>query len=155
MHVAHVAGALVAGLAVGWLVGLSAATIAQSLLTAILGAVLGAAGVVATLRARAARAGQHNAGSIIPAGVDPLLASVAIVGIAVGASVGEYAKANQWLGPDPSAIASRWRRTGMKETEIVSRVFDKLYPRSGAARPSGAASGQSPNQPMQPAPNAP
>jgi hypothetical protein len=67
----------------------------------------------------------------------PVPVALLVVALAGGASLGAYARSNDWLGVRANRIADGWKETGLSRTEILLRVFNQQYPALSAQ--SGAA----------------
>lgn len=123
---------LVCGLGIGWLTGLSA----SPTIAAVVAGLLGLAAALSS-----ALAGLHEApqaGEDLPSGsnrrlarsavphLSPIPVAALVVGVAFGASIGVYARANDWLGVNPLAIAAKWSKLDSKKVE--ADLFSSLYP---------------------------
>jgi hypothetical protein len=72
--------------------------------------------------------------------ISPIFIAALVVGLALGASVGVYWRTNHLLGPNPSAIATRWKEAakeaGDHEKEIIKRLFELAYRSPEEGKPS-------------------
>ena len=153
----RLSAAAICGCGLGWLIGLSASPVLHLVVTAALSL---AAGAVATLYPTGDRTlGRHASQDPETAADQPTPAEAPVVqkptieldgdgdrrmtvvsalvaGVALAATVGVYARANDWLGVNPHAFIGRWRSTGLSDQAISRRLLDHLYP---AAAPSPSA----------------
>jgi hypothetical protein len=60
--------------------------------------------------------------------MNPLPIMCMVVGLACGASVGVYARANGWLSARTNIYVEEWKETGLSAKDITTRVFDSIYP---------------------------
>lgn len=116
------ASQVISGLAVGWLIGLSVSPILQTVLTSLLAVIAGVTSVLAGLSSDKDADGSPPTGKYQ---INPAPVMFLVLGVAVGASCGVYARTNLWLGADAKTLA---QRTGLKEEQINRRIFDLLYP---------------------------
>ena len=132
---------LVSGLALGWLVGLSASPVIQTILASLIAVVVSITGALAGLSSSDAdkESGSSseatenapkpsNVQKRLPALLDPMPVMLMVVGLACGASIGIYARTNDWLGARTNSLVEEWKDTGLSSKEITTRVFDSLYP---------------------------
>lgn len=129
------------GLGLGWLVGLSASPVIQTILTSLVAVVVSILSALAGLypsgssgeqgEPREAEAGTPRAQrgwKSLPTILDPVPVTSMVLGLALGASVGVYARANDWLAARTNYYVAEWKDTGLSPKEITTRVFDSLYP---------------------------
>jgi len=130
---------LASGLGVGWIVGLSASPAVSIVLGSIMALVVSLTSAIAGL-ARSDRSGDEKnpeaSGSITQkvsrAHFDPRPIAFLVVGLAIGASIGAYARTNDWLGVNPRTLVERWKGVGLEEAEIRTRLFSEVYPRGSS-----------------------
>ena len=132
---------LLSGLGLGWLVGLSVSPVIQTILASLVAVVVSISSALAGLRASdsegeqdAPQEGEANKPRArrvrrsFPILLDPLPVMSMVVGLACGASVGVYARANGWLAARTNSYVAEWKETGLSAQEITTRVFNSLYP---------------------------
>lgn len=117
------------GLAIGWLVGLSVSPIIQTVLTSIIAVIVGISSTLAGIKKPSLEDDQtQNKKERLLSEVSPMPTMFLVVGLAIGASVGVYARTNNWLGLSSKNVVEEWAATGLKKEAIASRIFDTLYP---------------------------
>lgn len=147
---------LLSGLALGWMVGLAVSPVIQTILTSLIAVVVSLSTALAGLRLSDSAEAQDKppepaAGAtepgksrkFLPAMLDPLPVASMVIGLAIGASVGLYARTNDWLGARTNNLVAEWKATGLSDQDITRRVFDSLYPPPGpqdGARSDSSAS---------------
>jgi hypothetical protein len=133
---------LASGLGLGWLVGLSASPVIQTILASLVAIVVSVTSALAGLHPSDAEtdaehedppkegedARRKKVKKKLPAMLNPLPVMFMVIGLAGGASVGVYARANDWLGARTNSLVEEWKDTGLSAKEITTRVFDSLYP---------------------------
>jgi len=133
-----------AGLAFGWLIGLSVSPVIQGVITALLALAVGVAGVLAGIRPATegdttkedeeskAKSSAHQNWVSRTGKLDasPWPVACLVVAVALGSSLGVFARVSEWLSPDPHRLAARWTRAGLSEPEVIHRLFDQLHPSS-------------------------
>lgn len=126
------------GAAIGWLAGLSVSPVIQVTITSLLTVLVSLTSALAsinpsgTVASEANRPRWRNLSLVSPAPV-----ALLVVALACGASLGAYARSNDWLGASAHRIAEEWKETGLSRTEILLRVFNQRYP--GLSSQPGAA----------------
>jgi cytoskeletal protein RodZ len=121
------------GIGVGWLIGLSVSPVIYIVITSLIAFIVSVTSALAGLKLDEAEnnsSDQPNRKHKLQVEINPLPMTLMIVGLAVGASVGIYARTNNWLGPRPANFAARWKDTELSNKEISRRLFDELYPAS-------------------------
>src|SRR5947209_2819525 len=99
-----------AGLGLGWLIGLSVSPTIANTVAAVLALIVTITGVVSGVKA----AEQPARASKFPISVDVVPVSFLVIGLAVGSSMGVYARSNDLLGPDLTLFTRKWAtRTGL------------------------------------------
>ena len=132
---------LVSGFGLGWLVGLSVSPVVQTVLASLIALVVSLSTALAGLRTGDTQKEdevstnssvnappRRNLTWRLPDFLDPLPVMFMVVGLACGASVGVYGRANNWLGARSNIYVEEWKETGLSAKEITTRVFDLLYP---------------------------
>jgi hypothetical protein len=121
------------GIGVGWLIGLSVSPIIYVVITSLIAFVVSVTSALAGVKLNQ----QDEEDQLSPSAkakrkfkveVDPFPMTVMIIGLAIGASLGVYARTNNWLGARPKSFVERWKGTELSEKEISRRLFDQLYP---------------------------
>jgi len=121
------------GIGVGWLIGLSVSPVIYIVITSLIAFIVSVTSALAGLKLNEAEnhsSDQPNHKHKLQVEINPLPMTLMIVGLAVGASLGIYARTNNWLGPRPANFAARWKDTELSNKEISRRLFDELYPAS-------------------------
>ena len=121
---------LVSGLCVGWMVGLSVSPILQTVLTSVLVVVTAVVSLLAGVSATSPKGTDPptppaEAKSPLAIEVNPAPVMLLLVGIALGASFGLFARTNLLLGPNGNWLSGR---TGLTSQQIYSRAFSNVYP---------------------------
>lgn len=132
---------LLSGIGLGWLVGLSVSPVIQTILASLVAIVVSISSALAGLSPSdsdreegtspetEAKKPQASKGrrslSIL---LNPLPVMCMVIGLACGASVGVYGRANGWLGARTNSYVAEWKETGLSAQEITMRVFNSLYP---------------------------
>ena len=124
---------LVSGLGIGWLIGLSVSPTLHIIVGSIIALVAGVVGSLAGVRnipsdETSESVPIEHKKRFRPPSVDPMPLTALVVGLAIGAAVGVYARTNDLLGPNPEKFARKWAGTGLEAKEIQSRLFNTLYP---------------------------
>ncbi|HWS87219.1 MAG TPA: hypothetical protein VN282_09660 [Pyrinomonadaceae bacterium] len=151
------------GLALGWLVGLSVSPVIQTILTSLVAVVVSITSALAGLHAGGQADGEEGPAAAgeseprgakshksLPVAFDPVPVALMVIGLACGASVGVYARTNDWLGARGKSFAEEWSETGLPPQEITRRVFDTLYPPSPAPGRGAEVTAEEPKQPPPP-----
>jgi hypothetical protein len=120
------------------MVGLSVSPIVQTIVGSVVALLVtlasGLAGIKPSGESPPAGEDSHapaaKGGRILKRSLDPVPVSLFVIGLALGASLGTYARTNDWLGPDPARLVSRWKGSGLEDKEILQRAFNELYPLS-------------------------
>src|SRR3954470_4540847 len=86
----------IAGIGLGWLIGLSVSPTVGSVVASVLALIVTITGVVSGVKAGE----QPGTASKFPVFVDVVPVSFLVIGLAVGSSMGVYARSNDLLGPD-------------------------------------------------------
>jgi hypothetical protein len=128
------------GLGLGWLVGLSVSPVIQIILASLVAIVVSISSALAGLHpsdsdreqddsqeVQADKPRAHRSRRSFPF-LDPLPIMSMVIGLACGASVGVYARTNDWLGARNNILVEEWKETGLSAKDITTRVFDHLYP---------------------------
>jgi hypothetical protein len=123
------------------MVGLAVSPVIQTILTSLIAVVVSLSTALAGLRLSnsveaqdkptdpaAGETGLRKGRKSLPAMLDPLPVASMVIGLALGASVGLYARTNDWLGARTNSLVAEWKATGLSDQEITRRVFDSLYP---------------------------
>jgi hypothetical protein len=132
---------LLSGFGLGWLVGLSVSPVIQIILASLVAVVVSLSSALAGLRpseseeekddsqgAKSDNTQGRKARRLFPIILDPLPVMTMVIGLACGASVGIYARANGWMSARTNIYVEEWKDTGLTPKEITTRVFDSLYP---------------------------
>lgn len=125
---------LMSGLGLGWLVGLSASPVIQIILTSLIAIVVSLSGALAGISATKQEDDppqDNNKRRSLSSVLDPLPVMCLVIGLAIGSSIGVYARTNDWLGAVPKpqkTFAEEWSDTGLPKEEITKRIFYSLYP---------------------------
>lgn len=132
---------LMSGLGLGWLVGLSVSPVIQTILASLVAVLVSISSALAGLRPSdyegkhpAPQEGEANKPRArrvrrsFPVLLDPLPVMSMVIGLACGASVGVYGRANGWLAARTNSYVAEWKGTGLTDQQIMTRVFDSLYP---------------------------
>jgi len=136
---------VISGLGVGWIVGLSISPVVHIVLGSILALVVSLASAIAGVEKLEEAEEQASAGKTGPIAqkvarvrLDPRPIALLVLGLAIGSSIGAYARTNDWLGENPRRVVDRWKGAGLDEAEIRMRLFNDLYPQSSVARDSNS-----------------
>ena len=118
------------GAAIGWLAGLSVSPVIQVTITSLLTVLVSLTSALASINLSGTDAGasEERPRRRVLSLVSPAPVALLVVALACGASVGAYARSNDWLGASASRIAKEWKETGLSRTEILLRVFNQRYP---------------------------
>lgn len=144
---------LISGFALGWLVGLSVSPVIQIILTSLVAVIVSISSALAGIRrpdddaqqgppendepnGRQSRKGRRSFAILL----DPLPVTAMVLGLAVGASMGIYARANGWLAARNNIYVAEWKETGLSPKAITLRVFNTLYPPPGPYPPEAEES---------------
>jgi hypothetical protein len=73
--------------------------------------------------------------------VNPLPMMFMIIGLAVGATLGIFARTNDWLGPRVDSFVEQWKETELSKKELAGRLLDGLYPPRTGAMSSNVSAG--------------
>lgn len=135
---------LVIGSGIGWLVGISLSPVLQVVVGSVIASVAALVGVVSgvSLIPKPEQNESDSSGNVTRESrstlrhslrygalqVDALPLGIVVAGLWVGSSFGIYARTNDWLGPNPHRIASKWATSGLSEADIQKQVFNQLYP---------------------------
>jgi len=147
--VIRTASVFVCGIGVGWLIGLSYSPVIQVVITSIITLV---ASITSALAGMRSDPNEHQARDDakpkrkLQFEINPYPMMLMIIGVALGASVGIYARANNWLGVRPNKFVEQWRVTGLSDNDISKRLFDDLHPdnTSSSAEPNKNLNASSP-----------
>ncbi len=134
----------ISGLAVGWIVGLSMSPVLHILLGSLLALIVSVISAIAGLEKadrpeapKTADNSQSLTHKISRIQIDPRPITCFVIGLAIGSSVGVYARANDWLSANPRVLVERWKGNGLDEAEIRRRLFNEIY---GVSSVAGEAS---------------
>ncbi|PYP84939.1 MAG: hypothetical protein DMF61_17920 [Blastocatellia bacterium AA13] len=109
--------------------GLSVSQVLYIIVTSILTLVVGITSTLANLSSHESDTStdrmEGKLGSQIK--VTPVPVAVLIIGLVIGASLGVYARTNEWFGPNVQSFVRKWKATGLTEAEITQRLFNNLY----------------------------
>ena len=123
---------LVAGLGLGWLVGLSASPVLQVVITGLMTLMISVVAILAGLEIQTTNVAEGEPHIAIKGRrighVAMLPPTLMILGLSIGSAFGIYARTNDWLGSDPKRTAARWKDSGLKEADVIRRIFDNVYP---------------------------
>ena len=137
------------GISLGWLVGLSQSPVIAGVVTALVAA---AAALVGALGG-----GPGEAASESPSGlrgvvsmITPAPLAALMIGLAIGASAGLFARNAQLFSPKPpdrmketESLVARWEALGIERSVIVARLFERELP---ADKDDGAGDSETPEQ---------
>jgi hypothetical protein len=120
---------LLSGVSVGWLIGLSVSPVVYTVIASLVAVIVSIASTLAGIKiANEDLSNEAPKSRKLNVEVNPIPIAAALVGIAIGASIGIYGRTNGWLGPNAGRIAEQWQDTGLDRKEIFKRLFDTLYP---------------------------
>ena len=122
------------GLSLGWLVGLSDSPVIKVVISAILSLVVGAIGAVASID----KANSEDRLNKLSQSLNLIPICVLVISIALGASLGVYARTHNWLGRTSKDVISYWRETGLDSIWVARQLFLSEY----ASKVSGVDSSQ-------------
>ncbi|HKS29637.1 MAG TPA: hypothetical protein VJS44_17545 [Pyrinomonadaceae bacterium] len=146
---------LLSGVGIGWLIGLSVSPVIHIIITSLIALAVSVTGTLAGInidQKESAAEPDDKPKRRVLVEVNPVPLMLVVIGLAIGSSIGVYARTNSWLGPDPNSFVEKWKDTELTKREIVRRLFDDLYPpRAGSttsttAGDSAAANAQSTGQ---------
>src|SRR5437868_6089769 len=118
---------LISGLSLGWLVGLSVSPVMHLIVGGVLTLVTAAVGASESLRSLQMR-GEQNASSSPRQTYSAVPLALVLIGIAVGSSVGLFARSNDWFAPTVERFSRRWNNTGFGGPYLAQRLFQELHP---------------------------
>lgn len=129
-----------AGAGAGWLAGLSLSPVLHTILASIVTAVVATGALLSGLQLHP----NEDAPLTLRAGrkLNPVPLALVVVGIAVGASAGVFARTNELLGTQVGRAIARWKSTGYSEQVVARRLFDGLYGESVPPAPSAEPTGK-------------
>jgi hypothetical protein len=122
---------LTSGAGVGWLIGLSASPVVHIVITSLIAFVVSLTSALAGIEVEHKEEEEGSKGKpkrLIGVDVNPFPMMIMILGLVAGASLGVYARANDWLGVKPANFVNQWKNTGLSDQDIIRRLFDNLYP---------------------------
>jgi hypothetical protein len=138
----------VSGAAIGWLAGLSVSPVIQVTITSLLTILVSLTSALASLESSGTAASSDSNRSKWKAlsYLSPAPVALLVLSLACGASLGAYARSNDWLGANARRIAEQWQETGLPRAEILLRVFNQRFPplpaENGAVTTQAASSRQ-------------
>lgn len=141
------------GAGVGWLIGLSVSPVIYIVITSLIAFVVSITSALAgiTVDREGTQAESRPASKRIPqVEINPLPVMFMVLGLVIGASLGVYARTNNWLGPNPASFVEQWKDTELSKREISRRLFDELYPPGPESRPASGTADLSTNNDQQP-----
>ena len=137
-HARSALSLVLSGLSVGWLVGLSVSPVLHLIVESVVGITVAAVSVLVGIKVLPVSKGDEpseGAEEVPPINsklptlkIDLSPLALFTVSLAVGASLGVFARTNEFLGPRPDILLHRWKGTGLNDTQLKSRLFDTLYP---------------------------
>ncbi|MFL5351078.1 hypothetical protein [Archangium sp.] len=124
-----------AGLGVGWLMGLSVSPVLLTVITGIVAVASSVISALAGLKPEETAGGSQGKArnlSLPKATAVPL--GIFISTLAIGASLGVWARTHQWLAPHTREVAEQWEKVGVSRREVVRRLFEQQFPATAPER---------------------
>ncbi len=126
----------VAGLSIGWLAGLSISPVIGIVITSIMGIVAAGIAVLQELqRTRSENATGARAAATILSSSSAILVAVLSCTIAIGATIGVWARTHEWLAPTEVQDFRRWTQLGVEKSAALDRLFRSRVKVSDEAGP--------------------
>ena len=116
---------LICGLCVGWLVGLSLSPVLQIILTSIISLLVSIIGIMAGIQP-ASDSAKIISFKKLQVSINPLPVSLLIIGIAVGATYGLFARTNSFFGEDPQYLKKQLLQSGFSPDSASMYVKDHM-----------------------------
>jgi hypothetical protein len=119
---------LLSGIGIGWIVGLSLSPAVHILVASIIALAAAAAGTAAGIAEIKGKKFEFN----------PAFVAVLILGLALGAPLGIFARTNSFFGPSAKFLAWRWPSAGTTNASVDRLLFDQLISQTAPEKGSGA-----------------
>lgn len=122
------------GISLGWLVGLSVSPVLHLIVESVLGVIVTIVSALVGVKVGGGNAAEEE--SDRPSSPESLASKLTLdlvplavltVSLAIGASVGVFARTNELLGPQPDMLVHRWQGAGLSDEQLRSRLLDQMY----------------------------
>ena len=124
MKIVNILSLLFCGFSIGWLMGLSASPIIQTVVGSLLAVITSVLTLLSGVQEGEMKEKITNKlGNI---NIFPL--SVFLIGLSVSATLGIYARTNDWFGINPKSFKHKWELKDKDSSGIIEALYNELHP---------------------------
>ena len=114
---------LLCGASIGWLIGLSSSPVIQTVIGSLLAIITSA--LTLLLSVKGGELKDKVSDKLGEINIFPL--TVFLIGLSTFATIGVYARTNDWLGVNPQSFKQKWKSKDTDSSGIIKELYKKLY----------------------------
>jgi hypothetical protein len=124
MKIVNILSLLFCGFSIGWLMGLSASPIIQTVIGSLLAVITSVLALLSSIQKGEMKEKiTYKLGNI---NLFPL--SVFLIGLSTSATLGIYARTNDWFGINPQSFKDKWQLKDEDSSGIIEALYKELHP---------------------------
>lgn len=123
MKILNIIALLVCGVSIGWLLGLSSSPIIET----VIGSLLAIITTLMTLLFSVEKGSVKDKISDKLGTISILPLSIFLLGLSTSATVGIYARTNDWFGIDPQSFKQKWEAKDKDPSGIINALYNELH----------------------------
>jgi len=113
----------ICGISIGWLIGLSISPVIQTVIGSILAIITSVITLLFSLQDGSIKDKLNDKIGVI----NTLPLAVFLFGLSFSATIGIYARTNDWFGVNPLGFKNRWELKDRDSSGIVQNLYNSLY----------------------------
>ncbi|WP_010227336.1 hypothetical protein [Gillisia marina] len=114
---------LFCGLSIGWLIGLSASAVIQTVISSILVIITSVVTLLFSFENGLVKDQLNDRIGVI--NILPL--TLFLVGLSISATIGLYARTNDWFGVNPKNFKNKWELKDKDSSGIINNLYNSLH----------------------------
>ena len=123
MKVLNIVSLVLCGTSIGWLIGLSASPVIQTVISSLLAVITSILTLLFSLQdGKLKDKISDNLGVI---NVFPL--AVFLLGLSLAATIGIYARSNDWFGVNPQTFERKWEFKDKDSSGIIKSLYNEIH----------------------------
>ncbi|MCL9804455.1 hypothetical protein NAT51_02910 [Flavobacterium amniphilum] len=123
MKTLNIISLFICGISIGWLIGLSVSSVIQTVISSILAIITSVITLLFSLEDGSIKEKLNDKLGVI--NILPL--AVFLIGLSFSATIGIYARTNDWFGVNPENFKKKWELKDKDSSGIIKNLYDKLH----------------------------
>jgi hypothetical protein len=123
MKILNTISLFICGISIGWLVGLSVSPVIQTVIGSILAIITSVITLLFSLEDSSIKDKLNDKIGVI----NTLPLAVFLLGLSFSATIGIYARTNDWFGVNPESFKNKWELKDKDSSGIIKNLYNSLH----------------------------